>query len=157
MSPADVERSDGSPIRLTTGLPETLLPDESPTVTSRLETALTRPGDHQRHAVSDVVRGAPTSSAAWAALGSLARDDVEAYACFRVGYHRGLDALRRAGWRGSGYVRWAHEPNRGFLRCLEGLRGAAAAIGETEEEERCAQFLTQLDPSWRPDRTGNPI
>jgi hypothetical protein len=154
MSPVHAEPSDGSPVRLTAGLHETVLPDEPPSVTSRLEAALAQPGEHRRHAVSDVVRAAPTSSAAWAALGSLARDDVEAYACFRVGYHRGLDALRRAGWKGSGFVRWADEPNRGFLRCLDGLRAAAGAIGEAEEEERCAQFLVQLDPSWRPDRTG---
>ncbi len=88
--------------------------------------------------------------------GSLARDDVEAYACFRVGYHRGLDALRGAGWKGSGLVRWSHEQNRGFLRCLDGLRSASGAIGEQAEEERCAQFLRQLDPAWSPDWTGYP-
>ena len=38
----------------------------------------------------------------WARLGQLARDPVEGYACFRVGYHRGLDRLRQSGWRGSG-------------------------------------------------------
>jgi len=47
-------------------------------------------------------------------------------------------------------VRWVHPENRGFLRALDGLRGAAAAIGERDEEERCAQFLRQLDPSWPP-------
>jgi hypothetical protein len=156
MSPANADPSDRSPVTLSTGLPETVLPEEPSSVTSRLEAALDRPGEHRRHAVSDVVRAAPGSSAAWAALGSLARDDVEAYAYFRVGYHRGLDALRHAGWRGSGYVRWAHESNRGFLRCLDGLRAAAAAIGEADEEERCAQFLGQLDPSWRPGPTGFP-
>ena len=81
----------------------------------------------------------------WARLGELARDDVEAYACFRVGYHRGLDRLRQSGWRGSGYVRWEHETNRGFLRALDGLRRAAAAIGEADEEQRCDEFLHQLD------------
>lgn len=104
--------------------------------------------------MSDVVRSHPASAAAWAELGALARDDVEAYACFRVGYHRGLDALRAAGWRGSGLVRWSHESNRGFLRCLDGLRSTAGAIGEQNEEERCAEFLRQLDPTWRPDRAG---
>ncbi len=154
MSSSEAPPSDGHPVRLTTGLPDTVLPAEPPSVTARLEEALGQPNEHRRHAVSEVVRGAPGSSAAWAALGSLARDDVEAYACFRVGYHRGLDALRRAGWKGSGHVRWTHEPNRGFLRCLDGLRAAAGAIGEAHEEERCAQFLVQLDPSWRPDWTG---
>ena len=61
-----------------------------------------------------------------------------------------------AGWKGSGLVRWAHQENRPFLRCLDGLRSAAGAIGEQPEEERCAQFLRQLDPSWRPDWTGIP-
>jgi Protein of unknown function (DUF3151) len=117
---------------------------------------MAQPGERRRHAVTDVVRLEPRSLSAWAALGSLARDDVEAYACFRVGYHRGLDALRGAGWKGSGLVRWAHESNRGFLRCLDGLRSAAGSIGEHNEEERCAQFLRQLDPAWRPDWTGIP-
>ena len=71
-------------------------------------------------------------------------DDVEAYAYFRIGYHRGLDSLRQSGWRGSGYVRWRHETNRGFLRALAGLQEAAAHIGENDEAERCAQFLVQL-------------
>ena len=67
-----------------------------------------------------------------------------------------LDALRAAGWKGSGLVRWAHPSNRGFLRCLDGLRSSAGSIGEHAEEERCSQFLRQLDPSWRPDWTGIP-
>ena len=46
----------------------------------------------------------------------------------------------RAG-AGRGYVRWEHETNRGFLRALDGLRASAAAIGETDEEARCAEFL----------------
>jgi hypothetical protein len=86
----------------------------------------------------------------WAWLGDLARDDVEAYACYRVGYHRGLDRLRQSGWRGSGYVRWREETNRGFLRALDGLRRVAGSIGEVEEEARCATFLRQLDPDWPP-------
>jgi hypothetical protein len=148
--------SEFSPVRLTSGLPETVLPEEPEAVRHALEAALAQPSDRRRHAVADVVRVDPTSLSAWAALGSLARDDVEAYACFRVGYHRGLDALRKAGWKGSGLVRWAHEPNRGFLRCLDGLRSSAGSIGEQAEEERCSQFLRQLDTSWRPDWTGIP-
>ncbi len=85
----------------------------------------------------------------WARLAGLARDDVEAYAYARVGYHRGLDALRASGWRGSGYVRWEHPTNRGFLRALDALRAAAAAIGEEPEAQRCALFLRQLDPEWK--------
>jgi hypothetical protein len=66
---------------------------------------------------------------------------VEGYAYARTGYHRGLDALRRNGWKGHGPVPWEHEPNRGFLRALHALGEAAAAIGETEEADRCRQFL----------------
>ena len=143
-------------MRLTTGLPETILPPESEAVLAALGSALEQPGERRRHAVADVVRSEPKSLAAWAALGALARDDVEAYAYFRVGYHRGLDALRGAGWKGSGTVQWAHEENRSFLRCLDGLRSAAGSIGEHNEEERCATFLRQLDPSWQSDRTGYP-
>jgi hypothetical protein len=86
----------------------------------------------------------PSYSAAWAALaeGALADGDpVTAYAYARAGYHRGLDQLRRSGWRGNGPVPWAHEPNRGFLRSLYFLGRAADAIGEDEEADRCAQFL----------------
>ncbi|HEX3840529.1 MAG TPA: DUF3151 family protein [Acidimicrobiales bacterium] len=156
MSSSSQPASDASPVRLTAGLPETILPAEPEAVTAALESALGQPGERRRHAVADVVRSDPKSLAAWAALGSLARDDVEAYACFRVGYHRGLDALRGAGWKGSGTVRWAHDENRPFLRCLDGLRSAAGSIGEHGEEERCAMFLRQLDPSWQSDRTGFP-
>jgi hypothetical protein len=142
-------------VGLSTGLPETVLDDPPEVAAERLSEALSMPPGQRREAVSDVVRSFPWWSEAWAELGDLARDDVEGYACFRVGYHRGLDALRRSGWRGSGYVRWSHPSNRGFLRCVEGLRSTAAAIGEAEEEERCATFLRQLDPAWPPDPDGS--
>jgi hypothetical protein len=64
-----------------------------------------------------------------------------------VGYHRGLDALRRAGWKGQGPVPWSHTPNQGFLRALAALGRAAGAIGETEEHERCRAFLVDCDPA----------
>jgi hypothetical protein len=137
-----------SPVNVSAGLPETRLPPPPPEAVSRLEAAVGEPLERRRDAVAAVVATFPRYLEAWARLGELGRDDVEAYACFRVGYHRGLDALRQAGWRGSGYVRWAHEENRGFLRALEGLRQAAGAIGEVDEEERCGQFLRQLDPAW---------
>lgn len=91
----------------------------------------------------------PVSSLAWATLAEAALADgrpIEGYAYARTGYHRGLDALRRAGWRGSGPVPWAHEPNRGFLRALHALGQAAAAIGEDDEAQRCATFLRDSDP-----------
>jgi Protein of unknown function (DUF3151) len=86
----------------------------------------------------------PAYSAPWAALAERAYaqgDPVTAYAYARTGYHRGLDQLRRAGWKGHGPVPWEHEPNRGFLRSLYLLGISAAAIGEDDEAERCAQFL----------------
>ncbi len=86
----------------------------------------------------------PTSSLAWAILAeeALSRDrTVEAYAYARTGYHRGLDALRKSGWRGQGPVPWSHVPNQGFLRALGALHRAARAIGEHDEEQRTAAFL----------------
>jgi Protein of unknown function (DUF3151) len=100
-----------------------------------------------RSAVAAIVADHPRSLDAWAMLGDLGRDPVERYAAYRVGYHRGLDALRANGWRGSGYVRWSAPSNHGFLRSLLGLQRMAAAIGETDEAERCAVFLAQLDPT----------
>jgi hypothetical protein len=131
-----------SPVNLSRGLPETVLPPEPDEIVSALDAAGT-----DRAAVAAVAARFPRSLLAWAALGDLGRDEIERYACFRVGYHRGLDTLRANGWRGSGYVRWRNENNRGFLRSLQGLQREAAAIAETDEADRCAQFLTQLDPS----------
>lgn len=92
----------------------------------------------------------PADPFAWASLGDCAREagepDITVYAYYRVGYHRGLDLLRKSGWKGTAYVRSTHPSNLGFLRCLRGLGEAAEWIGETEEAERCAQFLAQLDP-----------
>jgi hypothetical protein len=91
----------------------------------------------------------PTCLAAWARLGTLALDSgnsVQAYAYFRVGYHRGLDRIRQAGWRGSGRIPWSHPPNRGFLESLRGLSEAAGQIGELTEAERCESFFSELAP-----------
>jgi hypothetical protein len=93
---------------------------------------------------SEVARAHPAYSLAWALLAERALAegrDLDAYAYARVGYHRGLDALRRNGWRGHGPVPWEHAPNQGFLRALGALAKAAGAIGETDEAERCATFL----------------
>jgi hypothetical protein len=145
-----------APVNLTHGPPETVLDAEPAEAVRALADALNRPSTERREAVAAVVARWPRSLDAWARAGELARDDVEAYACFRVGYHRGLDRLRQAGWRGSGYVRWRHETNRGFLRALDGLRRTAAAIGETDEERRCATFLLQLEPDWERLRSEAP-
>jgi hypothetical protein len=99
---------------------------------------------------AEVAARFPAYSAAWAALAerSFAEGDaVTAYAYARTGYHRGLDQLRRSGWRGNGPVPWEHEANRGFLRSLYMLGRAAAAIGEDEEAQRCEQFLRDSSPT----------
>jgi hypothetical protein len=120
--------------------PPTLLPDD--------------PGPRDALAQGDdpteVAARWPASSAPWAELADrafAAGNVVESYAYARVGYHRGLDALRRNGWKGHGPVPWSHEPNRGFLRCLHALGRAAGAIGEVDEEQRCRQFLRDSDPA----------
>ena len=92
----------------------------------------------------DVARMYPASSLVWATLAEDALEDndpIEAYAFARTGYHRGLDALRRHGWKGQGPVPWSHEPNRGFLRALAALGRAAEEIRETDEANRCKTFL----------------
>lgn len=134
------------------GPPDTVLPDEASPVAEALDGA-----GRDRDSLAVVVAEHPTSLAAWAAFGEAiesgaasVREVVHAYSAFRVGYHRGLDALRKSGWRGSGYVRWVHPSNRGFLRCLAGLGRMAARIGETDEVTRVEEFLRQLDPDWPP-------
>lgn len=129
------------------GPPRTVLPAESAEVRHAVEQALHADESARRSRLSDVVARNPRSLIAWCALGDHGRDAVERYAAYRVGYHRGLDALRANGWRGSGYVRWADATNRGFLGCLRGLGAMAASIGEADEAERIATFLLQLDPS----------
>jgi hypothetical protein len=128
------------------GPPETVLEPEPADALAALEAALAAPDAERRDAVAAVCARWPRFLDAWARLAELGRDDVERYAYYRVGYHRGLDRLRQSGWRGSGYVRWRYETNRGFLRALDGLRVSAEAIGETDEAARCAEFLHQLAP-----------
>jgi hypothetical protein len=136
-------------VNLSSGLPETALDPEPADAREALAAALAAPDDVRRKAVAEVATRWPRYLDAWARLGALAGDDeADAYACYRVGYHRGLDQLRQSGWRGQGYVRWQHAPNRGFLRSLAGLARVAAAIGEEDEAQRCLTFLSQLDPHW---------
>jgi hypothetical protein len=137
-----------NPVNLSSGLPETALDPEPADAREALAAALATPEELRRDAVAQVATRWPRYLDAWARLGSLARDDAEAYACYRVGYHRGLDQLRQSGWRGQGYVRWRHAPNRGFLRSLAGLARVAGAIGEDDEARRCLTFIAQLDPGW---------
>lgn len=134
------------------GPPETILDAEPADALAALSEALVAPPAERRDAIAAVVARWPTFLDGWARLGDHGRDDVEAYACYRVAYHRGLDRLRASGWRGSGYVRWRHETNHGFLRGLVGLGRAAGRIGETDEARRCAEFARQLDPGIDPTR-----
>jgi hypothetical protein len=100
--------------------------------------------------LQQIAREDPLCLEAWALLSQSAYesgDDIASYAYSRVGYHRGLDQLRSAGWRPDREVHWQHEGNRGFLLALHGLMKAAAAIGEGVEARRCREFLLQLDPS----------
>ena len=126
---------------LLAGPPPTLLPDDAPDADAALAAG-------EDPAVVAATR--PTHLAAWAALADRAfeaGDNVGSYAFARVGYHRGLDALRRSGWKGHGPVPWSHVPNRGFLRSLHALGRAADAIGEADEAARCAAFLVDCDPA----------
>jgi hypothetical protein len=119
--------------------PPTLLPD-----VPEAREALARGEDP-----ASVAARFPTYPAAWAALADRAYETgsvIESYAYARTGYHRSLDSLRRAGWKGHGSVPWSHEPNRGFLRSLYALF-RADEIGETDEAERCEQFLLDCDPA----------
>ncbi|MBK5306345.1 MAG: DUF3151 domain-containing protein [Frankiaceae bacterium] len=123
------------------GPPPTLLPEEPGAV------LLAAGAD-----ASEVAAKHPTSSAAWAALADAAYDRgavIESYAYARTGYHRGLDALRRNGWKGFGPIPWAHQPNQGFLRALYALGRAADTIEEAEEAQRIATFLDDSDPAAR--------
>jgi len=128
----------------------TLLPDEpASTVTAALADGTS---------AAELAARYPAAMLPWAVLAEQALDGIDgssqdvgtavtAYAYARTGYHRGLDSLRRSGWKGHGPVPWEHEPNRGFLRALDALRRAAALIGEDDEAQRCADFLNDCDPT----------
>lgn len=126
--------------------PATLLPahDEADAALAAAEQA----GSDE--AFAEVAARFPTHSAGWGALAArafAAGQVIQAYAYARTGYHRGLDQLRRSGWKGFGPVPWSHEPNQGFLRCLYVLSRASDEIGEADEAARCAQFLRDCDPA----------
>ncbi len=127
---------------------ETTLPDPDPAAQGALEQALAAEPAGRRAAIAEVVASHPTSIAGWAALAVEGRDPVERYAYARVGYHRGMDALRGAGWGGRGYVRWSTPANRAFLTALVRLRAAAREIAEVDEVARIDDFLRDLDPDW---------
>lgn len=125
------------------GVPETRLPAET-----EVDARIAASGSSA--ALKRIAASNPTSSLVWALLADATynpSDPIESYAYARVGYHRGLDALRRAGWRGQGPIPWAHEPNRGVLRSLYALKRAAAAMGENDEVVRLTDFLRDSDPT----------
>jgi hypothetical protein len=147
---------------------ETVLPAQPAEALAALDAALA--SAEPSSALRTTLARWPALLDGWAQLGRLtlaAGDPIAAYAFARTGYHRGLDALRRHGWGGTGTVRWAREPNRGFLRALHLLLVCSARIGEQDEAVRCRQFLLDLDPDdgvgahtipdlptpdWRPQR-----
>ena len=134
--------SDMTPMHDLLGPEPTLLPGD-PDAEAQLDA-----GDNP----AAVAAAHPSASVAWAALAEDALADdkaITAYAYARTGYHRGLDQLRRNGWKGFGPVPYSHEPNRGFLRCVASLARAADAIGETDEQVRCLDLLDDCDPGAR--------
>lgn len=100
--------------------------------------------------VRQVVKQHPESALAWAQLAAAGRntgvDAITVYAYARVGYHRGLDVLRKNGWRGAGPIPYSHEPNRGVLRALYELLLAAQTLGESSETVRLTDFINDSDP-----------
>lgn len=132
------------------GPPDHQLPEVDAQWLKDLEAASRISDDKKRDALRAVASKYPTYLQAWAELGDASDATIDKYMAYRVGYHRGLDALRASGWRGSGYVRWSRPSNTGFLRCLKGLGEMATLIGESSEALRCEQFLLQLDPNGKP-------
>jgi hypothetical protein len=137
---------------------DNLLPGPAPTLLPEEPHATVAAALQAGGSAAELAARHPAASLPWAVLAEQALtppDDqspdvgaaVTAYAYARTGYHRGLDALRRSGWKGHGPVPWEHEPNRGFLRALAALQRAAALIGEDDEAQRCADFLNDCDPT----------
>lgn len=134
------------------GPPSVVLPAEPDELLAEFARIEALPSEDRRSQLAVAVMKNPRSLEGWSRLGEVGRDPLESYAYYRIGYHRGLDALRQNGWRGSDYVKWSNSTNRGFLRCLRGLQHMAATIGEHDEAERCAIFLQQLDPTGVPEK-----
>lgn len=127
---------------------ETVLPEVAADLREAFRAALTLDPTARRIAVGELVAEHPAYIEGWAELATLGSEPIERYAYARVGYHRGLDALRANGWGGSGLVRWSVASNRPFLTCLVRLREAARTIGEAPEVARIDAFLRDLDPDW---------
>ena len=93
----------------------------------------------------------PASPTVWAELAELALERHDnptvAYAYARTGYHRGLDLLRKNGWKGWGPVPFSHAANQGVLRAIAALGKAAKLISEDDEYERLKKMLVDADPN----------
>jgi hypothetical protein len=135
---------------------ENLLPGPAPTLLPEEPAAAVAASLAEGGTAAELAALYPQACLPWAVLAeeSLASATgadvgavVAAYAYARTGYHRGLDSLRRNGWKGHGPVPWSHEPNQGFLRALDALRRAADLIGEDDEAHRCQQLLDDCDPT----------
>ena len=130
------------------GPPAVQLPPEDPAAVAALEQALQAVDSGA--ALREVAGRWPGFVEVWARLAEQALragQTVEAYAFARTGYHRGLDLLRRSGWRGLGPIPWAHQPNQGVLRAIQALMQTSAALGDQPEADRCRQLLLDSDPS----------
>ncbi len=130
---------------------DTVLPLAEEDARQALAHALAADPEGRKSAISAVVADHPDFIDGWTQLAPFGHEPIERYAYARVGYHRGLDALRAVGWGGSNYVRWEHPSNRPFLTCLVRLRAAAVEIGEVAEVQRLTQLLFDLDPDWDDD------
>ena len=146
----------GKPYIPLTGRLAISLPPGPPDAVARLERVRQgrQAGTLEANAALEELRAVaaahPAMLDAWTTLGEFAADQglwVEAFAFFRVAYHRGLDRLRTLGWGGTGLVPWADENNRPFLRAVYGLMRASEALGETEEVARLRTFQVDLDPA----------
>ena len=127
------------------GIPETLLPDDFVDVEVAEKLV-----DGDPREIASAHLDSPLALAILAQDALEDGDEVAAYAYARTGYHRGLDALRRNGWRGQGPVPASHAPNRGFLRALVMLGETSRRLGDEAEHERVQDFLREADPTLLP-------
>ena len=129
-------------------IPETRLPGEDPLFEQEIKAIRGSASTDKRSMLLALASKNPESIGIWCVLGISSFEMMESYSYFRVAYHRGLDSLRKNGWRGSGFVRWEHPGNRYFLFALNRLAEISKEIGDYEEAERCSLFLRQLEPGW---------
>ena len=129
-------------------IPETRLPGEDPLFEQEIKKIRDNESADRRSTLLVLASKNPESIGIWCVFGIASSEMMESYSYFRLAYHRGLDSLRKNGWRGSGFVRWEHPGNRYFLFALNRLAEISKEIGDYEEAERCSLFLRQLEPGW---------